>query len=166
LTFAPGSVVVVNGTTYAKSRRPSFVVMATPGDTADLILRGTKVIGSKVVGAVVEGSTGSATFRLPPGLKLGTYTMTAQASGLNSNVLSFKAVARIPKPKRAPKPKTKAVHKSSVQARTVIQVQHKAVQAHQVQAASVTNGHVIDQAVHALVQNPLLFKSKGKKKSN
>jgi hypothetical protein len=90
--------------------------------------------------------------------------MTAQASGLNSNTLSFKVVSRIPKPKRAPKPKTKAVHKSSVQARAVIQVQHNAVQAHQVQAASVTNGHLIDQAVHALIQNPLLFKTK--KKSN
>jgi hypothetical protein len=165
LTFAPGSVVVVNGTTYAKSRRPSFVVMATPGATADLILRGTKVIGSKVVGVVAEGSTSSSIFRLPPGLKLGTYTMTAQASGLNSNVLSFKVVARIPKPKPTRKPKPKTTLKS-VTAKTAIRVQHNAVQAHQVQAASVwvTNGHVIDQAVHALIQNPLLFKTK--KKSN
>jgi hypothetical protein len=164
LSFAPGSVVVVNGTTYAKTRQPSFVVVATPGATADLILRGTKVIGSKIVGVVAEGSTGSSTFRLPPGIKLGTYTMTAQASGLTSNVLSFKVVTRIPKPKRAPKPKTKtkAVHKSSVQARTVIQVQHNAVQAHQVHPSSTSNGHVIDQAVHALVQNPLLFKNKKK----
>ena len=91
--------------------------------------------------------------------------MTAQASGLNSNVLSFKVVARIPKPKRTPKPKQakiKTTHTSSVPAKTVIRVQHNAVQAHQVNTSSTSNGHVIDQAVHALVQNPLLFKNKKK----
>jgi hypothetical protein len=162
VAFAPGSVIVVNGTTYAKTRQPSFVVLATPGATVDMILRGTTVIGSKVVGMVVTNPGGSATFRLPPGIKLGTYTMTAQASGLNSNVLSFKVAARIPKPKRAPKPKPKVTLKSSVSAKNVVQVQHNAVQAHQVQTASASNGHVIDQAVDALVQNPLLFKNKKK----
>jgi hypothetical protein len=166
LTFAPGSVVVVNGTTYAKSRRPSFIVMATPGATANLILKGTKVIGSRVVGVVVADPGGSATFRLPPGIKLGTYTMTTQASGLSSNVLSFKVAARIPKPKRTPKhkPKTKikVTHASSVPTKTVIRVQHSAVQAPQVHTSSTSNGHVIDQAVHALVQNPSLFKNKKK----
>jgi hypothetical protein len=164
LAFAPGSVVVVNGTAYAKTRQPSFVVVATPGATSDLILRGNKVIGSKIVGVVVEGSTGSATFRLPPGAKLGTYTITAQTSGLNSNVLSFKIAARIPKPKppRKPKTKIKTAQASSVAVKTAIRVQHNAVQAHQVQTAAASNGNVIDQAVHSLVQYPLLFKNKKK----
>jgi hypothetical protein len=129
-------------------------VTATPGATVDLILRGTKVIGSKVVGIVVANPDGSATFRLPPGIKNGSFTIMAQANGLNSAVLSFKVESRIPKPK------PKSTHKSSTPTKTVIRVQHNAVQAHQVHTTSTSNGHVVDQAVHALAQNPLLFKNK------
>ena len=138
--------------------------MATPGATADLILRGKKVIGSRIVGVVVEDSAGSATFRLPPGLKLGTYTMTAQASGLNSNVLSFKVVARIPKPRRTPSPSPSPRRLTSRLSRQRPSSGSSTMLSRlsQVQTASVSNGHVVDQAVHILVQNPLLFNNKKK----
>jgi hypothetical protein len=151
---------VVNGTTYAKGRQPSFIVTAAPGMTVDMILS-TKVNGSKVVGIAAESPAGSTTFRLPRSIKLGTYTITAQASGLNSNVLSFKVVSRIPKPKRTLKPKPKATHKASIPVvKAVIRVKLNVVQAHQVHTTSTSNGHMIDQAVNALVQNPLLFENK------
>ena len=88
--------------------------------------------------------------------------MTAQASGLNSNDLSFKVVARIPRPRRTPRPRSQdqGTHAAAIPASTTVRVQHNAVQAHQVHTSSTSNGHIVDQAVHALVQNPLLFKNK------
>ena len=86
--------------------------------------------------------------------------MTAQASGLNSNVLSFKVVARIPRPRRTPRPRRARARAAAIPASTTVRVQHNAVQAHQVHTSSTSNGHIVDQAVHALVQNPLLFKNK------
>jgi hypothetical protein len=166
LAFASGSAVTVKGTNYAIGSQPSFVVTSTAGSTVALFLSGTGVVGSrKMIGNIVD-QNGTFVFRLPAGLKKGTYHIQAQSNGLSSGLLSFK-IGPAPHIKTPPKPrgrsKTPSPHTTSKKpSKTVIRVQHHAVQAHQVQTASVSNGHVIDQAVHFLVQNPLLFNNKKK----
>jgi hypothetical protein len=158
-------VVTVNGANYAVGSQPSFGVTSAAGSTVDLFLSGTGVIGTKMIGNIVD-QNGTFVFRLPAGLKKGTYQIQAQSNGLSSSLLSFK-IGPAPHVKTAPKPrgrsKTPSPHTSS---KSVIRVQHQAVQAHQVRTASVSNGHIIDQAVHVLVQTPLLFKNKNKNKGH
>jgi hypothetical protein len=168
LGFGAGSSVVVSGTTYANGRQPWFVGTATAGATIDLIVSGTGIIRSKVVGTVVADASGNFRFQLPAGLKNGSFVVTARAHGmygsadLVSSPLSFK-IGPVPHVKAKPQPKPKGktpalkAHKSATPARTVIRVQH-----HAVKTTAVSNGHVVDQAVHALAQNPLLFKNKKK----
>jgi hypothetical protein len=166
LAFASGSVVTVKGTNYAIGSQPSFVVTGSAGSTVALFLSGTGVIGTKMIGNVMD-QNGTLVFRLPAGLKKGTYHIQAQSDGLSSGLLSFK-IGPAPHIKTPPKPrgrsKAPSPHTASKKpSKTVIRVQHHAVGAHQVQTASVSNGHVIDQAVHSLVQNPLPFKNNKKK---
>ena len=83
--------------------------------TIDLILSGTHVIGSKVVGTVVADAAGNYKFQLPAGLKKGgAYTLVARAHGMYgladkvSTPISFKAgpAPHVKAPKAHPKAPT------------------------------------------------------------
>jgi hypothetical protein len=74
--------------------------------------------------------------------------------------LSFK-VGPVPHVKPPRKPPVKAPKNKVVPApKQVVQVQQHPVQAHQSVTASGSNGHLVHQAVHTLVESRL-FKKKG-----
>jgi hypothetical protein len=139
--------------------------------TVDLILGGSHVIGgAKIVGVVVTNAAGDFSFHLPAGIKNGSYTMEARAlspSGSSYKLsvpVAFK-VGPAPHIKPASKPPAKPKSTKPVKAVTsktkVVQVQPRAVQADQTVTTSGSNGHLIDQAVHTLVEERL-FKKKGR----
>jgi hypothetical protein len=161
----------VNGATYAIGRQPWFVGVASPGATVDLILRGTQIIGAKVIGTVVADAAGNFRFHLPAGLKNGSFTLVAHAHGLNgaadkySTALSFKIgpaphIKPPPKTKGKPKSQQKTTHKVTAPKKTVVKVKPKAAVAHQVKTSSTSHGNVVDHALHALLQIQSPFKKK------
>jgi hypothetical protein len=146
----------------------------------DLILGGSLVIGGvKIVGVVTSDALGNFSFRLPafPTIKNGSYTMEAQAigtSGSSSQVsvpLAFKVgpsplvnpptpptPPKPPKHPKPPKPKSPKLVKAETSTRKVVQIQPGAVQADRAVTSSDSNGRLIDQAVHTLVEERLLKK--------
>ena len=107
---------------------------------------------------------GNYRFQLPAGLKKGgAFTLVARAHGMYgladkaSSPLSFKTGpaphVKAPKAERltSRRPRPGPSSASSRPPRTLLKVQ----------AASVTNGHLVDHAVQALVLNGLPFKKKG-----
>jgi len=169
--FASGNSITVLGTIYAIGRQPWFVGTTSPGVTVDLILGGSHVIGgAKIVGVVVTNAAGDFSFHLPAGIKNGSYTMEARAlspSGSSYKLsvpVAFK-VGPAPHIKPASKPPAKPKSTKPVKAVTsktkVVQVQPRAVQPGQAVTTSGSNGHLIDQAVHTLVEERL-FKKKGR----
>jgi hypothetical protein len=161
--LAPGNSTTILGTIYATGRKLRFVGSATPGETVDLILSGSHVKGkTKVVGAVVTDSAGGFSFRLPAGIKDGGYTLEARAlspSG-SSYELSVPVAFKVgPAPHIKPaKPKSTKRVKAKISARTTVQAHPRAVEAGQVVTTSASNGHLVDQAVHAFVVEDRLFK--------
>ena len=122
-------------------------------------------MGSKVVGTVVADAAGNYKFQLPAGLKKGgAYTLVAHAHGMYgladkvSTPVSFKAgpAPHVKTPKAEPK-----AHKPAAPARTVVRVKPAAPHAPKVHTASVSNGHLVDHAVQALILNGHPFKKKG-----
>jgi len=164
--FASGSSVTVLGTIYAIGGQPWFVGTTTPGVTVDLLLGGSHVIGgAKIVGVVVTNAAGDFSFHLPAGITNGSYTMEARAlspSGSSYKLsvpLAFK-VGPAPKVKPPAKPKSTKTAKAVAPTKKVVKVQPRAVQADQTVTTSSSNGHLIDRAVHTLVEERL-FKKKG-----
>lgn len=158
--------MIVNRTTYANGRQPTFVGTATPGAKVDLVLSGKGVIGAKKIGTVVADASGHFKFRLPRGIKNGRYVLLARGRQPDgsavqvSTPLSFKLgpVPRVRRPVKAVKaPRTRKV----TPIKKAAQAHHPTMAAHHVRAASHANGHVVDQAVHALAQARPLFKKKG-----
>jgi hypothetical protein len=136
----------------------------------DLILGGSNVIGgAKTVGVVVTNAARDFSFRLPAGIKNGSYTMEVRAlspSG-SSYKLSIPLAFKVgpaphikPASKSPAKPKSTKPVKAVTSRRKVVKVQPRAVQADQTVTTSGSNGHLIDQAVHTLVEERL-FKKKG-----
>jgi hypothetical protein len=162
--------VVVNGVIYANGKRPWFTGTAAAGSTVQLILSGSMVVGkSKIIGTVVANAANSFRFQLPAGLKNGTYSLVIHVIDFGSPVqvstpLSFRA-GPIPKVKVARRPpvRTSTPHKAATPAKPVVKVHHSVVPAHPLAVASASSRKtsVVDQALHALGQNPLLRKNKG-----
>jgi hypothetical protein len=169
LGFAPGNSTTVLGITYAIGRHHTFVGTTTAGVEVDLILSGSHVKGrTKIIGAVVTNSAGGFSFRLPAGLKNGSYTLEARAispSGSSyqlSAPVAFK-VGPAPHIKLAKpvKPKSTKPVKVKTSTRETVQAHPRAVKAARVMTISGSNGHLVDQAVHTLVVENRLFKKKG-----
>jgi hypothetical protein len=156
--------VVVNGTLYANGTRPWFVGVAAPGSTVDLVLSGSGVIGSKVVGTVAADAAGNFRFQLPAGVKNGSFVLVARAHEPGvatvpvSVPLSFK-VGPIPriKPVRKPPVKRPKPHKTAPHARKPAVVVRHNTSVHTLASAKA---NVVDHALHALSQAPLPLKKR------
>ncbi len=163
---APANATRVLGTIYATGRRPEIIGTAAPGVTVDLILAGSHVKkGTKIVGEVVTNSAGDFSFKLPAGMKHGSYTLEARelnSSGSSDELsvpISFK-VGPAPRIKPA-KPKSTKPDKAKMSRRTPVQVHPHAVEAVRALTTSESNGHLVDGAVHALVVENRLFNKNG-----
>ena len=158
---------------YAIGRQPLFVGTTSPDVTVYFILSGSHIIGgAKQIGAVVANAAGGFSFRMPAGIKNGTYTLEARvlnASGSAyelSQPLAFKVGPaphiRTPKPKPKPTPKPKSTKpvKGHTVTKKVVHAQPRVVHAAAVVKPSSSTGHPVDQAVHALMLEDRLFKKK------
>jgi hypothetical protein len=133
----------------------------------DLILSGSHVKGrTKVVGTVVTNSAGGFSFRLPAGIKNGSYTLEARAisPGGSSYKLSVPLAFKV-----GPAPHIKLEHakpkpikhvKAKTSTTITVHVHPRAVKAAEVVTTSGSNGHLVDRAVDALVVETRLFKKK------
>jgi hypothetical protein len=158
LTFQAGSAVAVNASLYANGSRPWFVGTAAAGATVDIVLSGTRVVGSKVVGTVMADVAGNFRFQLPAGVRNGSYILVARAPGQggtpdqSSVPLSFN-VGRIPRGK-APRRPSNAPARASQRIGFQAGPRSAASQPVQVQQASMAAA-AVDLALNALVQSPL-----------
>jgi hypothetical protein len=164
--LAPGNSRTVLGTIYATGRKLRFVGTATPGSTVDLILGGAHVVGkTKDVGTVVTNSAGGFSFRLPAGIKNGSYTLQAQAlskSGASDELSAQVAFKVGPAPHiKLAKPKSTKPVKAETSTKTKVEAHPRTVEAAHVVTTSGSKGHLVDRAVHALIVENRLFKKKG-----